>query len=145
MRFDVMSGIPSLAGNALKGGDRTAAERQAQFEHDSILDEKNLPEYPAVLMMPAGPQRDLALNALKAEAMRREADLPKYWNDQYPRRPITQSSSFVQSVDVDPVTNYMSVQMNGKTYGFGGQGPAEAADMLNSNSIGEWFNQRLKG
>ena len=49
MHFDVMSGIPSLAGNALKSGDRTAAERQTPFEHDSILDEKNLPEYPAVL------------------------------------------------------------------------------------------------
>lgn len=143
MRFDVMSGIPSLAGNALKGGDRTAAERQTQFEHDSILDEKNLPEYPAVLMMPAGPQRDLALNALKAEAMRREADLPKYWNDQYPRRPITQSSSWISGIEYDPVTNYAQMQTrDGKTYGYGGIDPTQMANIINSQSIGDEFNKR---
>ena len=143
MHFDVMSGIPSLAGNALKGGDRTAAERQTPFEHDSILDEKNLPEYPAVLMMPAGPQRDLALNALKAEAMRREADLPKYWNDQYPRRPITQSSSWISGIEYDPVTNYAQMQTrDGKTYGYGGIDPSQMANILNSQSIGDEFNKR---
>ena len=143
MHFDVMSGIPSLAGNALKGGDRTAAERQTPFEHDSILDDKNLPEYPAVLKMPAGPQRDLALNALKAEAMRREADLPKYWNDQYPRRPITQSSSWISGIEYDPVTNYAQMQTrDGKTYGYGGIDPTEMANILNSQSIGDEFNKR---
>lgn len=143
MHFDVMSGIPSLAGNALKGGDRTAAERQTPFEHDSILDEKNLPEYPAVLMMPAGPQRDLALNALKAEAMRREADLPKYWNDQYPRRPITQSSSWISGIEYDPVTNYAQMQTrDGKTYGYGGIDPNQMANIINSQSIGDEFNKR---
>lgn len=143
MHFDVMSGIPSLAGNALKGGDRTAAERQTQFEHDSILDEKNLPEYPAVLMMPAGPQRDLALNALKAEAMRREADLPKYWNDQYPRRPITQSSSWISGIEYDPVTNYAQMQTrDGKSYGYGGIDPTQMANIINSQSIGDEFNKR---
>ena len=143
MHFDVMSGIPSLAGNALKSGDRTAAERQTPFEHDSILDEKNLPEYPAVLMMPAGPQRDLALNALKAEAMRREADLPKYWNDQYPRRPITQSSSWISGIEYDPVTNYAQMQTrDGKTYGYGGIDPTQMANILNSQSIGDEFNKR---
>lgn len=143
MHFDVISGIPSLAGNALKGGDRTAAERQTPFEHDSILDEKNLPEYPAVLMMPAGPQRDLALNALKAEAMRREADLPKYWNDQYPRRPITQSSSWISGIEYDPVTNYAQMQTrDGKTYGYGGIDPASMANIINSQSIGKEFNKR---
>lgn len=143
MHFDVMSGIPSLAGNALKGGDRTAAERQTQFEHDSILDERNLPEYPAVLMMPAGPHRDLALNALKAEAMRREADLPKYWNDQYPRRPITQSSSWISGIEYDPVTNYAQMQTrDGKTYGYGGIDPTQMANIINSQSIGDEFNKR---
>lgn len=143
MHFDVMSGIPSLAGNALKGGDRTAAERQTAFEHDSILDEKNLPEYTAVLMMPAGPQRDLALNALKAEAMRREADLPKYWNDQYPRRPITQSSSWISGIEYDPVTNYAQMQTrDGKTYGYGGIDPTQMANIINSQSIGDEFNKR---
>ena len=112
MHFDVMSGIPSLAGNALKGGDRTAAE-------------------------------DLALNALKAEAMRREADLPKYWNDQYPRRPITQSSSWISGIEYDPVTNYAQMQTrDGKTYGYGGIDPTQMANILNSQSIGDEFNKR---
>lgn len=143
MHFDVLSGIPSLAGNALRSGDRTAAERQSPFEHENLLDEKQLPEYPAVLMMPPGPQRDLALNALKAEAMRREADLPKYWNDQYPRRPITQSSSWISGIEYDPVTNYAQMHTkDGKTYGYGGIDPTQMANIINSQSIGDEFNKR---
>ena len=64
--------------------------------------------------------------------------------DDVPRRPITQSDSFVQAVEVDPVTKYMTVQMGGRQYGYGGQGPAEAAEMVNSGSIGKWYNDRLK-
>jgi hypothetical protein len=144
MRFDVISGNPSLAGNALKGGDRTAAERQSEYEHANLLDESTLPGYWEAMAMPPGPQKDLALNALKQEAQRREAESPKYWMDDVPRRPITQSDSFVQAVEVDPVTKYMTVQMNGRQYGYGGQGPAEAAEMVNSGSIGKWYNDRLK-
>lgn len=143
MHFDVMSGNPSLAGNALRSGDRTAAERQSPFEHDNLLDEKKLPEYPAVLMMPPGPQRDLALNALKAEAIRREAEVPKYWNDQYPRRTITQSSSWISGIEYDPVTNYAQMQTReGNTYGYGGIDANRMANILNSQSIGKEFNKR---
>ena len=143
MHFDVLTGIPSLAGNALRSGDRTAAERQSPFEHENLLDEKQLPEYATVLMMPAGPQRDLALNALKAEAMRRESEVPKYWNEQYPRRPITQSSSWVSGIDYDPTTSYASVHTNdGKSYGYGGIDAASMANIINSQSIGKEFNNR---
>ena len=71
-----------------------------------------------------------------------ETAIAKYWNDQYPRRPITQSSSWISGIDFDPMTNYMSVQMNGKTYGYGGIDPTQMANIINSQSIGYEFNKR---
>lgn len=143
MHFDILSGIPSLAGNALRSGDRTAAERQSPFEHENLLDEKNLPGYWTAVAMPPGPQRDLALNALKAEAIRRESEIPKYWNDQYPRRPITQSSSWISGIDYDPVTNYAQMHTkDGKSYGYGGIDATQMANIINSQSIGDEFNNR---
>jgi hypothetical protein len=143
MHFDVLTGISSLAGNALRSGDRTAAERQSPFEHENLLDEKNLPGYWEAVAMPPGPYRDLALNALKAEAIRRESEIPKYWNDQFPRRPITQSSSWISGIDFDPTTNYAFVQTkDGKSYGYGGIDAASMANIINSQSIGKEFNNR---
>lgn len=143
MHFEVMSGIPSLAGNALRSGDRTAAERQSPFEHENLLDEKQLPGYWEAVAMPPGPYRDLALNALKSEAIRRESEVPKYWNDQYPRRPITQSSSWISGIDFDPTTSYVSFQTkDGKSYGYGGIDATQMANIINSQSIGKEFNKR---
>lgn len=143
MHYDVLTGIPSLAGNALKSGDRTAAERQTPSEHENLLDEKQIPGYWEAMAMPPGPQKDLALNALKSEAIRREAEVPRYWDDQAPRRPITQSSSWISGIDYDPVTNYAQVHTkNGNSYGFGGIDPRSMANIVNGQSIGDEFNNR---
>lgn len=143
MKFNVMNGNPSLAGNALLAGDRRAAERQTQQEHDALLDITTLPDYQKVLMMPPGPQKSLAIAALNAEAELREAEYPKYWNDQNPRRPLYQSSSFVGDVDEDPASNILTVRLGDKTYTYAAP-PSQAADFVNAPSMGKYFNNILK-
>lgn len=143
MKFNVMNGNPSLAGNALLAGDRRAAERQTQQEHDALLDITTLPDYQKVLMMPPGPQKSLAIAALNAEAELREASYPKYWNDQNPRRPLYQSSSFVGDVDEDPASNILTVRLGDKTYTYAAT-PQQAADFVNAPSMGKYFNNILK-
>lgn len=95
MLFNVLTG-KSLTSNAMKSGDRNATRRQTKEEHDALLDIRTLPEYKAILAMPPGPQKSLAIAALNAEAELREREYAKYWDDQYPRRNISQSSSWVR-------------------------------------------------
>ena len=127
-------------GNALKSGDRRATERQTQSEHDKLLDISSLPEYQAVMAMPPGPQRDMAIKALNAEAQLMEKDYPKYWEDEYPRRPISQSSSWVGNVNYDPVSKVMNIQLGNKTYSYPNVSPEGAARFLNSDSLGKFLN-----
>lgn len=127
-------------GNALKSGDRLATERQTQSEHDKLLDISSLPEYQAVMAMPPGPQRDMAIKALNAEAQLMEKEYPKYWNDEYPRRPISQSSSWVGNVQYDPSSQVMNIQLGNKTYSYPNVSPEGAARFLNSDSLGRFLN-----
>lgn len=145
MRFDVMHGADSLAGNALLGGDRKAAYRQTQREHDDLLDIRTLPDYEKVLMMPPGPAKSIAIAMLNAEADIRESEYPKYWNDATPRRNITQSSSWMGGFDYDPYSQVLTVDMNGRGYTFPGFTPEHVAEWLNSDSLGKYFNRNLKG
>ena len=143
MNFNVMNGNSSLAGNALLGGDRRAAERQTQQEHDALLDITTLPRYREVVMMPPGPQKSLAVAALQAEAEMREAEYPKYWNDQNPRRPLYQSSSWIGDVQEDPASNILSVRLGDKVYTYPAP-PEQAAEFVNAPSMGQYFNNILK-
>lgn len=129
-------------GNALKSGDRRATERQTKSEHDDLLDISSLPEYQAVMAMPPGPQRDMAIRALNAEAQLMEKGYPKYWEDEYPRRTISQSSSWVGNVDYDPNTNTMNVDLGGKIYTYPDVTPDGLARFLNSGSLGTFLNNK---
>lgn len=139
MLFNVLTSQGGT-GNALKSGDRLATERQTQSEHDKLLDISSLPEYQAVMSMPPGPQRDMAIKALNAEAQLMEKESPKYWNDEYPRRPISQSSSWVGNVDYDPSSQVMNIQLGNKTYSYPNVTPEGAARFLNSDSLGRFLN-----
>ena len=139
MLFNVLTSKGGT-GNALKSGDRRATERQTKSEHDNLLDISSLPEYKAVMAMPPGPQRDMAIRALNAEAQLIEKDYPKYWEDEYPRRPISQSSSWVGNVDYDPVSKVMNIQLGNKTYSYPNVSPEGAARFLNSDSLGKFLN-----
>lgn len=139
MLFNVLTSQGGT-GNALKSGDRLATERQTQSEHDKLLDISSLPEYQAVISMPPGPQRDMAIKALNAEAQLMEKEYPKYWNDEYPRRPISQSSSWVGNVQYDPSSQVMNIQLGNKTYSYPNVSPEGAARFLNSDSLGRFLN-----
>lgn len=131
-------------GNALKSGDRLATQRQTQAEHNKLLDISSLPEYKVVMSMPPGPQRVMAIRALNAKAQLMEKEYPKYWNDEYPRRPITQSSSFIGDVNYDPYSQVMNVEVGNRTYSYPSQSTNDVSDFLNSNSLGRYYNNILK-
>ena len=131
-------------GNALKSGDRLATQRQTQAEHNKLLNIRSLPEYTAVMSMPPGPQRQMAIRALNAKAQLIEKEFPKYWNDEYPRRSISQSSSFIGDVNYDPYSQVMNLEVGNRTYSYPSQSPNDVANFLNSNSLGSYYNNILK-
>lgn len=141
MIFDILTGA-GLSNNALKSGDRQATFRQTPYEHEQLLDETNLPGYREAMMLP-GPQRLMAIQQLRAQAALREAESPKYWDDDYPRRDISQSSSWVGDIDYDPYSNIMQVQLGNKVYTYS-KTPDQVAEIINSPSIGGYFNNVLK-
>ena len=143
MLFNVLTSKGGT-GNALKSGDRLATERQTQAEHNKLLNISSLPEYKAVISMPPGLQRVMAIRALNAKAQLMEKEFPKYWNDEYPRRPITQSSSFIGDVNYDPYSQVMNLEVGNRTYSYPSQSPNDVANFLNSNSLGRYYNNILK-
>lgn len=143
MLFRVLQG-EGLGGNALKSGDRKAAYRQDPVQHYAMLNIASLPDYVAVMNMPPGPAKELAVRRLKAEAELREQSVPEYWEDKLPRRNITQSSSWVHDVEYDPLSKILTI--NG--YSTPGIEPWQAAEIVNAPSIGAATNnlwRRLKG
>jgi hypothetical protein len=143
IHFDVMTG-KGMGHNALMSGDRTAAERQTPLQHEELLDISSLPDYPAFLAMPPGPQKSLMYNALVAQAELRERENPRYWNDANPRKNITQSSSFIGNIDYEPDTNMAMVQMGNKVYPYAGIDPVKMAEWLNSPSMEDYYLRFLK-
>lgn len=143
MLFNVLTSKGGT-GNALKSGDRLATQRQTQAEHNKLLDIRTMPEYQAVMSMPPGPQRQMAIRALNAKAQLMEKEYPKYWNDEYPRRPITQSSSFIGDVSYDPYSQVMNLEVGNRTYSYPSQSPNDVANFINSNSLGSYYNNILK-
>ena len=139
MLFNILTGA-GLSNNVLKSGDRQAAFRQTPAEHEELLDERNLPGYREAMML-QGPARLMAIQQLRAQAALREASSPKYWDDQYPRRNISQSSSWVGDIDYDPYSNAMQVELGNKIYSYY-KTPDQVAEIINSPSIGEKFNGR---
>ena len=141
MLYTVLAG-KGLGGNVLKGGDRTAASRQTQEEHDNLLDIKSLPGYSRFLAMPPGPAKTLALKALEMEAEEQERTNPKWWMDERPRREITQSSSFINGVSVDPNSGMGTVQIKDRIYLYP-MTTQQATEFVNSDDLGRYFNNVL--
>jgi hypothetical protein len=143
MLFKVLT-FKGGSGNALKSGDRQATLRQSNSEHNALLDVTTLPEYKAVMAMPPGPQRNIAIAALNAKAQLREREYAKYWDDELPRRPITQSSSFIGDIQYDPYSELMTVNVGNKSYAYSGQSPDDVANFINSSSLEKYYNDTLK-
>lgn len=138
MLFDIITGN-GLGSNILKSGDRLATFRQTPQEHEELLDERTMPGYQEAMAL-QGPARLFAIQQLRAQAAMREAEYPKYWDDEYPRRPIDQSSSWVGDINYDPYSNVAQVQLGNKVYSYS-MSPNRIAEILNSPSIGQEFNK----
>lgn len=138
MLFDIITGN-GLGSNILKSGDRLATFRQTPQEHEELLDERTMPGYQEAMTL-QGPARLFAIQQLRAQAQLREQEYPKYWDDEYPRRPIDQSSSWVGDINYDPYSNVAQVQLGNKVYSYS-MSPNRIAEILNSPSIGQEFNK----
>lgn len=136
MHFDVAHG-EGLGGNALKAGLEEARYRQTPSEHAELLDISTLPDYQTVINMPPGPAKTLAIAALKAEAEYREHEAPKYWNEEVPRRPVSQSDSWVAGIDYDPNSQFMMYHTDRHSYPRAGMTPDAVGDLVNAPSIGK--------
>lgn len=142
MHFSIITG-KSLGNNALKSGDREAVNRQSEIEHTEALDVRNQPGYYTVAAMPDGPQKRYLMSLLEQQAMEHEASLPQYWNDEVPRRQISQSSSWINGINYDPNTKMVTILTGGRSYALPAQEPYQVSDMVNSSSIGQAFNKKI--
>lgn len=141
MLFQILTGS-GLSGNSMKGGNRLAVERQTQQEHDSLQDPMiQFPrEYANAMSLPPGPIKSMVLEQLRNMAEDVEKDYPKYWNDRNPRKPVSQSSSWVGNVDYDPITQTANIQLGNKLYQYPNVTPEGMAKFLNSGSLGKFLN-----
>lgn len=142
MLFDIITGN-GLGSNILKSGDRLATFRQTPQEHEELLDERTMPGYQEAMAL-QGPARLFAIQQLRAQAQLREAESPNYWSDEYPRRNISQSSSFIGDINYDPFSNSAQIQIGNMVYSYY-RTPDQIAEMINSPSLGGYFNHVLKG
>jgi hypothetical protein len=135
MRVDIVA-ARGLGNNVLKSGNREALERQSQADHDALLDISTLPAYGEYLAAPAN-LKPILLAALEAQARAREADYVKWWEDQEPRVPVSQSSSWVGGANYDPYSQNLTLKEGNRYKSYAGISPERFAQILNSNSIGE--------
>lgn len=138
MKFDILNGDKSFSSNALLGGDREATKRQTVEEHNALLDPYTTDTGMAIFAAPPA-VRPLILQKAIEEAEEREAESPHYWEDEEPRRPITQSSSWVGNTEYNPTTSITTIALgkNGKT--IARYTSAEQMDsMVNAPSIGRF-------
>ena len=144
MLFEVLTG-KGLSNNVTRSGDRQAVVRQTMQEHNDLMDPAiQFPvEYSAALRMPPGPQRSALLDKLKMDAVTKEQEDPRYWNDEKPRRFVSQSSSFIGDIDYSPETNMAMVQMGDKVYPYAAN-PNQMTQWLNSPSMEKYYWQNFR-
>jgi hypothetical protein len=120
-----------IPGTAERYGE--TSYKQTPEEHQALLN-----KYMGVKGLP----REVALQ-LGAEEERRS---PRYWiGDATPRYGgSTPSSSFIQAINVSPGLNLATITMkNGRSYSYAIT-PDQAGDLVNSNSLGAWYNKNIK-
>lgn len=146
MIFNILTS-PAAGNNALMSGPRLATARQTEEYHNYLLDPRQgdlAAEWAQVEQLPPGPQKEFAKRILYAKAELRERSVPEYWDDQYPRRNIQQSSSWVDSpIQYDPSTKVMTVYGNA----YAGVEPETVSSIVNGTygylpkSVGSSLNK----
>ena len=136
MQFDIINGEPVYSNNALKGGDRLAANRQSLAEHDLALNRftkgKIYGRTPVGLLK-------RQIDIMKGKAY--EKSLPRFWDDKYPRRPITQSSSWIQGLNYNPTSKVGTIRYGNKDHSKY-MTDYDSAQFVNAPSIGKLVHQK---
>lgn len=131
MRFGLSNGTRNMLLNL---SNKEAAYRQSPTEHEELLHQFERPGQTPLERMLAVEQGELA-----------EQSVPKYWNDEKPRRDIGGSSTFIEEVEYIPTLGLAVITTrNGKKY-FYPKNDKEVGDLVTSNDIGSEYNNYWKG
>lgn len=116
--------------NALNDGE--AAYRQTQAEHDNLLH-----KYERAGMTPA--ERMIA----EEQGIIEEKLYPKYWDDEFPRRDVGGSSSWIDEIEYLPSFGLAIMHTKGNQYYYP-MTSDEVGDWMNSDYLGSYYNNFLK-
>lgn len=116
--------------NMLNDGE--AAYRQSPAEHENLLHKYERPGMtPAEKMIAA--ERGILEEKL----------VPKYWDDEYPRRDVGGSSSWIDEIEYLPTLGLAIMHTNGNQYYYP-MTADEVGDWMNSDSLGSYYNRNIK-
>jgi hypothetical protein len=133
MRFDLGYGTRNML---LNRSFTNAAYRQTALEHQNYIDEF------ARQRMANG--ENPAMAYYEAETIDEPTKVEKYWNDFEPRRPVDDSSSWVNSIEHLPDAGMSVMTTNGGKEYYYPQTSDEAGDWITSDSIGGYYNNFVK-
>ena len=136
MQFDIINGDQSFSNNALKSGNRLAANHQSPAHHAAALNKFTNGKIYA--RTPVGLLKR-QIDIMKGKAY--EKSLPQYWDDKYPRRPITQSSSWIQSLNYNPNSKVGTIRYGNKDHSKY-MTDYDSAQFVNAPSIGKLVHQK---
>lgn len=123
----------NLTRNMLQNGDAAiAAFRQSPAEHDELLH-----RYERAGQSPT--ERLLAVE----QGIQEEKSYPKYWNDEFPRRDLGASSSWIDDIEYLPDLGIAVMHTNGKQYYYP-MSSDEAGRWVTSDSLGQYYNNNIK-
>lgn len=129
MRFGLGFGTRNVL---LNRGNSDAAYRQSPAEHEQVLHMFERPGQTPAEKLLAAEQGEIA-----------EKELPRYWDDDIPRRDVGGSSSWVDEVEYLPSMGIAILHAGGKQYYYP-MTADEAGNWITSDSIGQFYNQNLK-
>lgn len=131
MRFDLSNGTRNIL---LNMSNKDAAYRQSPTEHEELLHQFERDGQTPLERMLAIEKGEIA-----------EAEEPKYWDDQVPRRDVGGSSTFIREIEYIPSIGIAVITTsNGKKY-FYPKTEKEVGDLVTSNDIGSQYNNYWKG
>lgn len=116
----------------LAASNKDAAYRQTPVEHQEVLDQFQSPNMTPIEKMLAAEQ-----------GIEAEQALPKYWDDDMPRRDLGTASHWIDEVEYFPDLGIASMSVNGKQYIYPLTND-EMGNWMTADSIGSWYNNLIK-
>lgn len=112
--------------------DQDAAFRQTPEEHERLLHQF---ERPGMTPM----ERVAAIEA----GYQAERNSPRYWDDEFPRRDVNGSSSWIDEIEYIPSLGIAVMKTDGRQYYYP-MTASEVGDWVTADSIGGFYNDNVK-